>query len=306
MGLGLGFDMSPGFLTRVFGVFLACMATSCLQPPSKTDDNGPAVSAEAVQDAIINAWGDVDFSEVRLNEYLYIEQDQKISTLDPRVVYKESTQVTDRTENGEDVTFKMYVRSTALDNGVFKPITALEDEITVRKGATSTKPTSATASAKGEFASSLEQLQKSMQDGTVGLRSGDSRNHFIGYLAFANLLGNCVAKEGWDVSCHNLQVTEGVRSAPIGVSGQPDCGGIPNCQVHYKKVSFEMVVNVTDENGATHPEKIVYEIVLSPDVPYMSHLLDFCFQGMVPAGAQKVVVKICNRVQNFEVGTPNP
>lgn len=298
--------MSRRWVFRGLGLLLACLATSCLQPPSKTDDNGPAVSASDVQDAIADAWGNVDFSETRLNEYLYIEQEQKISTLDPRVVYKESTQVTDRAVNGEDVTYKMLVRSTSLENGEFKPVTSLEDEITVRNNSTSVTQKSSTATAKGEFAASIEQLQKSMQNGTVGLMSGDSRNHFIGYLAVLNLLGNCVAKEGWDVHCYNLHITQGVRSAPTGVSSQPNCGGLANCQVRYKEVSFEMVVNVPEKDGGSHPEKIVYDIVLSPDVPYMSHLLEFCFQGMVPAGSQKVVVKICNRVQNFEPGTPNP
>lgn len=304
MDLGLGFDMIRLLKTTLM-ILLSFSVASCLQPPSTTDDNGPAVAAEEVQAEIFRAWDGADLASIRLNEFLYIEQDQKISTLEPRVVYKESTQVTGRDVHGSEIDLKMLIRSTSLENGSFKPITSVEDIMTVANTQPPAIPTSTTA--KGMFPETVEALQNSMQNGTVGLRSGESRNHFLGLFAVQNMMAACVRAADWDVTCHNLQVSEGVRGAPTGVSSQPDCGGLPNCELRYKKVSFELVVNLKDADGSNpHAEKVVYEMVFSPDVPYLSHLLDFCYQGMIPTANQKVVVKICNRVQNFQVGDPNP
>jgi hypothetical protein len=46
-------------------------------------------------------------------------------------------------------------------------------------------------------------------------------------------------------------------------------------------------------------------MTISPDVPYLSRLTEFCYQGLVAASNQKVLVKICNRVQNYELGANN-
>lgn len=294
-------------LGLLFTIVVSLSTTSCLQPPSETDDNGPAVAASEVQNALLSAWGNADFSSTLQDEYLYIEQDQKISNLEPRVVYKESTQITHREpdpENAEYLKYKMLVRFTSLENGVFNPITSVEDEFSVLNTEPPlTTPQASASSAK--FPESVEALQKSMQSGTVGLLSGESRNHFLGVLTVQNMLLSCVKAPDWDVSCHNLQVSEGVRSAPTGVAGRTDCGGLPNCMVRYKKVSFELVVNLpAAADQPARSEKVIYDLVFSPDVPYLSRLMDFCYQGMVPAGSQKVLVKICNRVQNFERGTP--
>jgi hypothetical protein len=286
-------------------VVVSLSATRCLQAPSSTDDNGPVVAASDVQTAILNGWGHADFASALKDEYLYIEQDQKISTLEPRVVYKESTQITNRVIDPEDAKYLKYtmlIRSTSLENGTFKPITSSEDEFSVlNTDPPMTAPETAENAAK--FPDSMEALQKSMQNGTVGLLSGEPRNHFLGIMAVQNMLLSCVKGPNWDVTCHNLQISEGVRSAPTGVASRPDCGGIPDCKIRYKEVSFELVVNLpaTAEQEA-RSEKVVYDMVFSPDVPYLSRLLDFCYQGMIPTANQKVLIKICNRVQNFEHG----
>lgn len=300
---------------------LTLSATSCLQPPSKSDTHGPEVPVEQVQEAILKAWDDAEFHSVQQGEYLYIEQDQKISNLEPRVVYKEGTQVLERKLTETTIDYKMLIRSTSLKDGVFEPVTSLEDNISIDRPselqsqsypahlnpafapALRSFENNIEAAGENQMPTSVEALQKSMQDGTVGVRSGQGRNHFLGIVAVNNMLGACVKEDGWDVTCHNLQVSEGVRSAPTGVSSKPDCGGIPNCEIRYKKVSFDLVLKVpaVDDKPARE-EKVIYDMVFSPDVPFLSRLMDFCYQGMVPAGTQKVLIKLCNRVQYFEPG----
>ncbi len=291
----------PKTALLLLSLLIAC--TSCLKPPSLSDDNGPVVPADQVQKAILAAWGNADFNSIRLNEFLYIEQDQKIATLDPKVVYKEATQVIGRVENADNIDYKFLIRAQAMENGNFKPVTAFENDITVPKTSATLAEMPTSLEAKAVFPNSLEALQKSMADGSVGLRSGGTQSQFLGVLTVQNMLMACVKDKGWDVTCHNLQISEGKRPAPTGVSSKPDCGGIQNCEIRYKKISFDLVVNLADEStNTTHTEKVNYELVFSPDVPYLSRLVDFCYLGMVPTASQKVIVKICNKVQSFEAG----
>lgn len=292
------------FLRRSALLLLLIAATSCLKPPSESDDNGPVVAADEVQKAVLNAWDNADFNSIKLNEFLYIEQDQKISTLDPKVVYKEASQIIARTENTDSITYKFLIRSQAMENGNFKPVTSFENDIEAAKSNPSVTGGATTASTSGKaIPKSVDELQQSMANGSVGVRSGAGNTHFLGVLTIQNMLSACVKSENWDVTCHNLQVSEGVTSPPTGVSSQQNCGGIPDCQIRYKKVSFDLVVNFKDEDsGNTRTEKVVYDMTISPDVPYLSRLMEFCYQGMVPTATQKVLVKICNRVQNFQPG----
>lgn len=283
------------------------VGTSCLKAPPLDTDHGPAVEPSEVQQAILEAWGDADFNSIRQGDFLYIEQDQKVSSLEPRVVYKEASDVKSRTVNEAQgtITYLFEVQTQAMENGSFKPITVIEDPLTVPITPPSSMETpSPSPTQKAAFPDSLESFQKSMAEGRVGLYSSGPRNHYLGVFTIQTMLLACVKDKDWDVSCHNLQVTEGTRPPPMGVASQPQCGGIPGCLIRYKKISFDLVVNLKNaDTGEVKAEKANYELVISPDVPYLSRLLEFCNQLMVPTQNQKVLVKLCNKVQNFKVGT---
>ncbi|WP_413290037.1 hypothetical protein [Bdellovibrio sp. HCB337] len=309
MDLGLGFHMI-GQLRPYLLILSLLASTSCLKPPALDTDNGPVATHTEVQKAILEAWDDADFHETRQGEFLYIEQDNRISTLEPRVVYKEGSDVKTRVVDNanQTIAYKFEIQSTEVQgNGSFKPITVVEDNMVVPiTTPVLNVPTEQPAQQTAAFPDSVEALQQSMANGSVGLYSSRVRNHFIAVFTIENMLLACVKDKDWDVTCHNLEVTEGMRAPPIGVSSQPNCGGIPNCLIRYKKIAFDLVVNLKDEEtGEVHPERVNYELVLSPDVPYLSRLLDFCYQGMVPTQGQKVLVKMCNKVKNFVQGTPH-
>jgi hypothetical protein len=307
MDLGLGFDMIKNLKSSLLIMSLLA-GTSCLKPPTLSADNGPLAAPVDVQIAILKAWNNADFNTIRANEFLYIEQDQKISTLDTKVVYKEASEVKERVvDNAADtISYRFEIQSQAMENGNFKPITVIEDEMTVPKTIPTVSMPAAKPQEQAALPNSVETLQKSMSSGNVGLYANGARNHFIGIYTINAMLMACVKDKDWDVSCHNLQITEGTRPPPIGVGSQGNCGGIEGCMIRYTKIAFDLVVNITDEDsGSTRAEKVNYELVISPDVPYLSRLLDFCYQGMVPTQSQKVLVKMCNKVQNFMIGIPN-
>jgi hypothetical protein len=285
--------------------------TSCMKAPSQTEDLGPQAQALEVQSAIQDAWGSVDPATIRKDEFMSIEQNQKISTLDPHIVYKESTQVLDRQVGDEDITYSLLLRSTSMDQtGNFKPVTSTNQEIVVKKSS-ATANMVATSRSSPALPGTLEALQKSMTDGRVGLFQSDDddkvHERFLGLQTVLSMYDACVKTPSWDVSCHNLSVTQGWSFPPVGIASKPNCGGIPNCQISYKKISFDLVVNLpTDDGKDTHQEKVIYDFTVSPDVPYLSRLTEFCYQGLVIASGQRILVKICNSVQNYEEGIPNP
>lgn len=291
-------------------LFLGLLAgTSCLKRPALDTDNGPQATSAEVQEAILDAWDNADFNTTRKDEFLYVEQDNRISTLEPRVVYKEGSEVKVRTVDNANqvVKYKFEIQATEIESsGSFKPITVIEDnlEVPITSPTVTVPPRQAQQTAA--FPDSVEALQKSMAKGSVGLYSSGPRNHFLALYTIQNMLLACVKDKDWDVTCHNLEITEGMRAPPIGVASQPDCGGIHNCMIRYKRIAFDLVVNLKNEDtGEVKPEKVNYELVISPDVPYLSRLLDFCYQGMVPTQGQKVLVRMCNKVKNFVQGTPN-
>ncbi len=281
----------------------ALVGTGCLKPPSQTLDHGPEVPASEVQLAILDAWGSADPATIGPREFVSLEQDQKISTLDPRVVYKESTEVRERNVSGDEITYSLLVRTTSTDEtGSFKPVTSIDQKLVV-KNPTNTQNLM-TAARSPAFPDSIEALQKSMANGRGGLfqnsNDGKVQESSLGLQTVLSMFDACVKSKDWDVTCHNLSVNHGWSLPPIGVSNRPDCGGIPNCQISFKRISFDLVVNLPSSDGkSTHEEKVIYDFTISQDVPYLSRLTDFCYQGLVTASGQRILVKICNRVQNF-------
>jgi len=286
-----------------FVISCALIGSGCLKPPSQNLDHGPEVPASEVQLAILDAWGSADPATIGAREFVSLEQDQKISTLDPRVVYKESTEVLKRVISGDEITYTLVVRTTSMDEaGNFKPVTSTAQELVVKSpGSTQNL---ASTSRSPAFPDSVEALQKSMADGRGGLfqssNDSDIQENALGLQTVLSMFDACVKSKDWDVTCHNLTVSHGWSLPPVGVSNRPDCGGIPNCQISFKRISFDLVVNLPSSDGKnTHQEKVIYDFTISQDVPYLSRLTDFCYQGLVTASGQKILVKICNRVQNF-------
>lgn len=274
--------------------------TSCLQEPNLKTENGPEVPAQDVQKAILDAWENADFNSIKKDEFIYLEQDQKIASLDPKIVYKESSQILDRTEADANTwRYRFLIRSQAFENGSFKPVTAYENTIDMPKSPSLTS----LSRSKASFPDSVEALQKSMAEGRVGLASSGGNNHYLGILTIQNMLAQCVKSEEWDVTCHNLRVSQTVGAPPAAVVNEPNCAGIPNCQIRYRKIAFDLVVNLKDEDsGSVRTEKVIYEMTISPDVPYLARVMEFCYQGMVPTATQRVLVKMCNRIEKFQAG----
>jgi hypothetical protein len=106
--------------------------------------------------------------------------------------------------------------------------------------------------------------------------------------------------DGNRITCHDLKILRGVIDPPAAVQTQPNCGGVPNCQLNVAEISFDRVT--WDKPEGT---KMNYRILVAQNVPYMAKELQFCQQLSVPVEDQRVLVTQCNTVVNFRYGTPD-
>lgn len=271
-----------------FLLLLATLAltTSCMKKLAETDDDGPVASAEEVNQAIIKAWGGTDDPrEIKKDEFVYTEREQRVQSQAPLLILQEGTSVTKREVDGEAVNYTLIVQTNEITNDESKLSTR---ERNIRVGPEETK----SLSIKGTDLST-----KASGDNTVKPLA----------LSVENMHGArslCFKDDNWDVTCHNLSYTEEVQPAPDLVKQQPNCAGLPNCQIRIRRVEFDLVLNSVEENGTTAQQKIKYNLGFSPDVPYLARLIDNCRRGlvMVPAAGQKILVDICDKVKNFKVG----
>lgn len=119
-------------------------------------------------------------------------------------------------------------------------------------------------------------------DTTVNASAGDGTNERVTY--------------------HNLKTSVKYEKPPALVASQPNCLGIPNCEIKVHRVEFDMVFW-----EAGQPDRVHWEMAMSPDAPYLAAILDKCVTGLagIGTGQSKILVKQCKPVLNFRYVAPN-
>jgi hypothetical protein len=110
-----------------------------------------------------------------------------------------------------------------------------------------------------------------------------------------------------EIKCGNLTSVAEVRDAPPLMAKQPNCGGLADCKLNVKKVSFDWTILM--KTGQTvEKQKVSYSLAMTQDLPFLSRVLDYCSRGLVqiPNSSSKVLVTVCNRVKNFKRDTVSP
>lgn len=264
----MGFHMIKLFpLLALFAVI-----TSCVQKPEATEDHGPVVPVTEIQNALIEAWGNADPLSIKVGDFVYLEKDQSIEDMPARVVGQEGLTVADRTSTAQEVTYKLIRQINEITNGQSK-LSTREEEIVIPNVT----------------------LQSELSAKAIGVQT------------LYSLLQACIPDEDWNVSCHNLKVKTETGAPPSLVKQQANCGGIPNCEMTYKRVSFDLVLKSQTPSGLKE-DKVNYSVVVSPEAPYLAKLMSFCYRGVItvsPSNAQ-YLVQLCDRVLNFQSGPVTP
>jgi hypothetical protein len=92
-----------------------------------------------------------------------------------------------------------------------------------------------------------------------------------------------------------------MEAPPEIVRNQPNCLGIPQCQLEVHRVSFDMVFWENDK-----PDRIHWELAMSPQAPYLAAMLNKCVTSLasIGSGQSKILVKQCLPVLNFRYMAP--
>lgn len=279
-------------------VFVALGLWSCMKTPDLTQNDGPTAAPQDVQAAIMNAWGNPDPTTIAPKEFSYVEKDLAIASFPPRVNFQQGTTVVSATASPGEINYKMLFQIAQISDSNQTQQSTSEDTICV-----DTDNTGA-CEAPPKAAALITDPIKQLSLGNIHVM--DTQIPLAPTLV-GSLLGVCLKGANWDVSCHNLSVTETVEAAPPQVAAQTNCAGLTNCQWKKKVVSFDLIVDSSDPaSGASIHSKANYTLKISDDVPYLSRLTDLCYQGISSSNGQQVPVRMCQTIKNFIRGSNTP
>jgi len=269
----------------LMGAFLTFGATSsCMNKPDLSSDNGVEVAASAVQNAMVEAWGDGDALDIGDAEFMSLDVSRSIPDY-PNFYLRQYSQQVDGC--GENASKRIYaVIHNRVDNPAgaqpttYPPARLGWEIVKSGKGGT------------GFSATSMPQRSLS-----------EVSQHPLGFaLYFIAFLPMCSEK---DTKCYNLVTTSDTIAAPPAIASQPNCAGIPNCRIRRRIVMFDAIFTTKDPNtGTTTHTKQQISLKLAPGLPILSRLQEFCMSGIENDGSVAYPYMDCYSVTNFRRGTP--
>ncbi|MBX3041625.1 MAG: hypothetical protein KF789_13045 [Bdellovibrionaceae bacterium] len=259
--------------TALLFLVLSLTTASCMKKPALDDNDGTPVTAEAVQDAVVQAWGAPSALDIGANEFAYTEKDIEIGDLPARVIFQDGKTIQSVEETPEEKKYVILQQIAEIDSNNEQKLSTSERRISVAKPS-QTIDDEGPATLATALPLSVELAQQ--------------------------LLYACVKGKDWNVSCYNLQASETVEDAPPQIASRPDCEGLTDCKWRQKFVSFDMILESKDDKtGVTSRTKAKYSVKMSPDAPYLSRVTEFCYEGIGTVSNTHFPLRICQRIKNF-------
>lgn len=294
-------------LALVLVISSLMISSSCMKVPKMEEDLGTVVQAEEVAEKIIDSWGDTSLAQVQKGDFLATEKSIKISTLDPRVVLRKGFSVTEL----EDVVLEdqsparyihMLVQAEEIVDGQQSRLSTREKKIGYRKETTdrsTNNEQTASANVLTEMTRDLEIRRSSDQ---VQTKDTEDEIRLTPYEMFRGIVFLC-AQDG--VECFKLETEAIEEDVPEEVRADANCRGIPNCRWKLTRVQLVTFIKSVDpETKAETKAKAIIKLKISKDLPFLSRLVEYCYEGITTYQSQKFPVSVCHRLKNFQRGTP--
>ncbi len=285
----------------------------------------PASLAE-IQKQMVLSWGQSDPLTMNTGDFAYFETEQRIELLVPKVVLKEGITVGGKIETNNEFNYTFFYQSAVISGDQTQQATR-EDKRCIAKTsvgcnsapASSVVPVTnlSTLSTSKPSADSLAPLAfkafNKMKATAIKPMAADLQlslgfEKFIA-LAYACQKTDSVTKycvetlgaDSCDITCSNLKSEDEIQDLPPLIQAQPNCGGYPDCKIKVKRVSFDWNF-ILVRGTVTQTQKINYTIAISPDLPFLSRVVDYCSRGLidVPQIGSKVLVNICSKLKNYQ------
>lgn len=267
----------------VFVVAILLVTASCLKKQNLDDDNlGPAINPLEVTKALGAGFGSYDYNEIKKNEFTSIILSQRLQDSLVQNIEQQGITVEASINSLDKLDLDLIVEDQIFSNGQSSQSSTRKWPIEIKKG---------TAAANA-----------------VKQRSG-AQSPLLTFLMFDTLaFGSCVNSGTYPETCHQLKSTTIQYKVPLAAANQHNCSDIMNCYIPAKKIEFDIVRKYQkDQEGK--PKRTHYTLVLSPEVPFLSRVLQLCSRGIyeITSSNQKILADICYTVNNYAAGqTPPP
>lgn len=279
-------------LLRLTMIFLLIGASSsCMKVPEIDVNPGTPTTAQSVQQALLQAWGDVDPASIQNNEFSEIDQEQSIQAGDNRIAFQIGTTVLEKIPTETEWKFKLAQQKKEFTSEGTK-LSSLQRDFSL--------PRTIAAINSRETIARQRSIGFNSQN-FVGLARSD---YPLSIEWLTGLLYSCVPTEDFQSSCFNLKSWDEMIDPPALIRESTNCGGLPDCKMRLKRVAFDVVVTTKEEESKEEKQKVRYNIAFAPEFPLLSRLYEYCFQGLISPkpNTPKILIKICNKVTNFHRG----
>lgn len=247
---------------------------------------GPEVTAEAIDEAVGEPLADTDPASIALGEAYVVSETQELGGGAAFAVLSDTSQtVIEREETASEILFTVVEHKQRYINGEVQK-TSTEIPFRIEKANAILNRTSAEVESTAMY--TLRSEVQSM------LRARTSRELLQSLRDSKATL--TTAASNVRVTYHGLKVSVVKQAPPALVQQQPNCLGIPNCQITVHHVSFDMVFW---EDGK--PDRVHWDLKMSPEVPYLAGMLDKCVTGLATLSGDQgnILVKQCLPVVFF-------
>lgn len=283
---------------------------SCMKQPELEESDTPA-TLESVQSSLVDAWGTVSPLTMLKGDFLYQETEQKIDTMDAKLALQEGITVSNITETSKEYDYTFLYQSAVISGDNASQSTR-EDHRSVVKDTNGN--TNSTLAQDNVSQAALKVAQLNLHKLSSVKTMADDLQMTLGFERLIMLAYSCkmtddlqkyckenLKVDSCELKCSNLSATSEVRPAPDLMKAQPNCGGLPNCQMNVKTVSFDWAILLKTGN-ITEKQKVTYTLSMTQDLPFLSRVLDYCSRGLVqiPNSSTKVLVTVCNKLKNFK------
>ncbi len=258
---------------------------------------GPEVSPKEIDAAISEPLQKTDPLQIKLGQFFVYSDTQEIAGGMAKNIIADTAQtVVERTELPTEVLLTIVQHQQTYQNGEVRKVST-EIPMRIEKA-----PATAAPSLMIGPADEAKKLGFEYRSEVMALLNDHSPLAMANGIRTLSVNQESVqATSGDRITYHNLQRSVAFEAPPALVQKQSACAGIPNCKVEVYRVSFDMVFW---EKGK--PDRLRWDLAISPDAPYLAAVLDKCVTGLasVGSGQSKILVKQCKPVLNFRYQAP--
>lgn len=256
---------------------------SCLKKQNLEEDYmGEAVPPEVIAEALGDAFGSLDYNQIKKNEVSDIILTQSMQDGAPQSLVQQDVTILEVNNQPSYLQIKSYAKLTNYSS---------------TGNSTDIRDWDQTFNKYGGFAFSLNQ-------GVKEASTNDLEAPLFMFQLIQNIaLMSCYDGDSHPETCHNLQVTEIDYKVPPAAAGQHDCADLYNCFIKAKRIEFDLLqkYNVGEDGKA---RRVHYDLVISQNVPYTARVLQFCTRALyeIEGLEQKVLADLCYKVNKYTYG----